>query len=150
MLHRRRGAASWSQVRLPLYSRHLCGLPNYHNVPLSPCSHEDNFPASVTGLPVVTGQKTAFTTAGDVDRQVSSALANGDSLYTLDVEKIKELRPDVILTQVAGIPAEVLTRALSPYHTPAPDRTFAPCAPSISLQWNASRRPWIHHHVCCL
>lgn len=62
-------------------------------------SHEDNYPPSITSLPVVTGQKTTYTTAYDVDRQVANALRNGHSLYTLDVETIHSLRPDVILTQ---------------------------------------------------
>jgi ABC-type Fe3+-hydroxamate transport system substrate-binding protein len=62
-------------------------------------SHEDNYPAAITHLPVLTGQKTTFTTAKDVDAQVSAALSSGQSLYTLDAEKIRELQPDVILTQ---------------------------------------------------
>ena len=47
-------------------------------------SHEDNFPSSITHLPILTGQKTTFTTAADVDKQVSEALSSGQSLYTLD------------------------------------------------------------------
>mmetsp|Transcript_41893 Transcript_41893/g.98170 ORF Transcript_41893/g.98170 Transcript_41893/m.98170 type:complete len:403 (-) Transcript_41893:313-1521(-) len=62
-------------------------------------SHEDNYPESIACVPVVTGQRTSFTTAAEVDAQVSAALKQGDSLYTLDVEKICELHPDVILTQ---------------------------------------------------
>ncbi|KAG8466794.1 hypothetical protein KFE25_008173 [Diacronema lutheri] len=62
-------------------------------------SHEDNYPPDVASVPIVTGQRTSFTTSADVDRQVSSALAAGQSLYTLDERLIRELRPDVILTQ---------------------------------------------------
>jgi iron complex transport system substrate-binding protein len=62
-------------------------------------SHEDNFPASVGHLPILTGQRTTFTTAADVDRQVSQSLSEGKSLYTIDVDLLKRLRPDVILTQ---------------------------------------------------
>ena len=62
-------------------------------------SHEDNYPHEITHLPILTGQKTAFTTAKDVDKQVSAALSSGKSLYTLDVELLKALKPDVILTQ---------------------------------------------------
>ena len=43
-------------------------------------SHEDNYPAEITHLPILTGQKTTFTTAKDVDTQVSAALASGQSL----------------------------------------------------------------------
>jgi ABC-type Fe3+-hydroxamate transport system substrate-binding protein len=48
---------------------------------------------------VLTGQKTAYTTAADVDAQVSASLSSGQSLYTLDEQLLKELAPDVILTQ---------------------------------------------------
>lgn len=62
-------------------------------------SHEDNFPAGLEAVPIVTGQRTSFTTSAEVDAQVSAALAAGQSLYTLDEQLIRELRPDVILTQ---------------------------------------------------
>jgi len=62
-------------------------------------SHEDNFPPQITHLPVLTGQTTAFTTAGEVDRVVSESIGKGESLYTLEVDVIKSLAPEVILTQ---------------------------------------------------
>lgn len=62
-------------------------------------SHEDNFPTSIASLPVLTGQTTKFVTAAQIDAEVSASLAAGQSLYTLDTELLKELRPDVILTQ---------------------------------------------------
>jgi len=62
-------------------------------------SHEDNYPKEITHLPIITGQKTTFTTSGDVDKQVSIALTTGQSLYTLDTEQLSAARPDVILTQ---------------------------------------------------
>jgi len=80
-------------------------------------SHEDNFPASVTALPVVTGQTTEYTTAKEVDEVVSASLAAGNSLYTVDSALIKELRPDVILTQdicsVCAIDLETVERLAS-------------------------------------
>ena len=63
-------------------------------------SHEDNYPPSITHLPILTGQLTSYTTAAEVDKQVSEALSNGQSLYSVDVEMMKSLAPlDVILTQ---------------------------------------------------
>eukprot|EP00842_Homolaphlyctis_polyrhiza_P006410 jgi/Hompol1/6770/HPOL_000626-RA len=62
-------------------------------------NHEDDFPRSITHLPVLTGQKTVFTSSADVDRQVSEALAQGNSLYTLDTDLLAKLAPHVILTQ---------------------------------------------------
>mmetsp|Transcript_6866 Transcript_6866/g.10460 ORF Transcript_6866/g.10460 Transcript_6866/m.10460 type:complete len:323 (+) Transcript_6866:115-1083(+) len=78
-------------------------------------SHEDNFPRNISHLPVLTGQKTTFTTAADVDAQVSAALGSGESLYTLDVDTIRSLAPiDVILTQdlcaVCAIDLETVER----------------------------------------
>jgi ABC-type Fe3+-hydroxamate transport system substrate-binding protein len=37
--------------------------------------------------------------AKDIDEQVRKALAAGESLYNLDTEKVKELMPEVVLTQ---------------------------------------------------
>jgi len=82
---------------LPSATEMLCFMGGGHL--LVGRSHEDNYPAEITHLPVLTGQRTAFTTAADVDRQVSSALSAGQSLYTLDVPQLKSLRPDVVLTQ---------------------------------------------------
>ncbi len=64
-------------------------------------SHECDWPEGVglERVPVLTGARTAFTTAADVDRAVREQLGSGESLYTLDVEAMKALRPDVILTQ---------------------------------------------------
>ncbi|KAG0026971.1 hypothetical protein BGZ81_005963 [Podila clonocystis] len=62
-------------------------------------SHEDDFPSTIQHLPILTEAKTKFTTAADVDRQVSEALSSGNSLYNLDVDQLKALQPSVIVTQ---------------------------------------------------
>lgn len=64
-------------------------------------SHECDHPASVLSLPALTAQRTSYATAGaaGVDAQVSAALANGESLYSLDVGLLTRLAPDLILTQ---------------------------------------------------
>ncbi|KAJ3218518.1 hypothetical protein HK099_005027 [Clydaea vesicula] len=62
-------------------------------------SHEDDYPSNITHLPILTASKTKFTTSADVDKQVSAALGEYDSLYSIDVELLKSLRPDIILTQ---------------------------------------------------
>ncbi|KAJ9467224.1 hypothetical protein DIPPA_23365 [Diplonema papillatum] len=64
-------------------------------------SHEDNYPASITDRPVLTGQVTnkEWTSAKEIDKQVSQFLKEGKSLYTLDEVLLEQLRPDVILTQ---------------------------------------------------
>ncbi|KAG0246703.1 hypothetical protein B0O80DRAFT_32803 [Mortierella sp. GBAus27b] len=62
-------------------------------------SHEDDFPSTIQHLPILTKAKTTFTTSADVDRQVSESLAQGQSLYDLDVVQLKALQPTVIVTQ---------------------------------------------------
>eukprot|EP00961_Rhodomonas_salina_P016001 215282-Rhodomonas_salina.1 len=62
-------------------------------------SHECDYPANLGHLPVVTASKLSFTTSSQVDTQVREAMASGDELYTLDGALLKELKPDIILTQ---------------------------------------------------
>lgn len=83
---------------LPSATELLCLIPGGERL-LVGRNHEDDFPSSITHLPILTRQKTVFTTPEDVDTQVTRALASGSSLYTLDVPLLKQLQPDVILTQ---------------------------------------------------
>lgn len=62
-------------------------------------SHECDWPRSVCDRPVLTAQRTHGESSAAIDAQVREALQADRSLYTLDVERIRELRPDVILTQ---------------------------------------------------
>jgi len=65
-------------------------------------SHECDHPRSVCGLPVLTGQRTVATSSAEIDREVRETLdseGGAASLYTLDVDLLRSLRPDVILTQ---------------------------------------------------
>ena len=82
---------------LPSATEILCFIGGEHL--LVGRSHEDNYPPQITHLPVLTGQTTTFTTAGEVDRIVSESIGKGESLYTLDYELIKSLAPEIILTQ---------------------------------------------------
>lgn len=66
-------------------------------------SHECDYPNSITDRPILTGQKTHATSSAAIDAEVRAALesdAGQDrSLYTLDADLIRDLKPDVILTQ---------------------------------------------------
>ena len=63
-------------------------------------SHECDFPESIRHLPVCTEPKLDVqATSAEIDRKVKDLLRNALSLYRIDVEKLKSLRPDVILTQ---------------------------------------------------
>ena len=62
-------------------------------------NHEDDYPPDIQDRPVLTSQRTTFTTSADVDRQVSESLSSGQALYTLDSALLASLAPHVILTQ---------------------------------------------------
>jgi iron complex transport system substrate-binding protein len=63
-------------------------------------SHECDFPPSVRRLPVCTAPKfSVHGTSREIDERVKSLLREALSVYRVDAEKLKELRPDVIVTQ---------------------------------------------------
>ncbi len=62
-------------------------------------SHECDFPPGLDDVPVLTGQTTSASDPAEIDRQVREQLSTGVSLYTLNTQALKALRPDVILTQ---------------------------------------------------
>ena len=81
-------------------------------------SHECDYPAEVTSLPVVS--RPALRLEGmkpeEVDRAVAVRLRSGESLYEVDEVLLRELSPDVILTQdlcqVCAPSGNELSRAL--------------------------------------
>jgi iron complex transport system substrate-binding protein len=63
-------------------------------------SHECDFPEFVKRLPVCTEPK--FPTDGtsyQIDERVKAIVQEGLSIYRVDADKLRELRPDVIITQ---------------------------------------------------
>ncbi len=63
-------------------------------------SHECNYPPEIQGLPVCTAPKIdANASSREIDRQVKAALQDAVSIYRIDIEKLKQLQPDLILTQ---------------------------------------------------
>ena len=63
-------------------------------------SHECDYPDDVTALPAVTAPKLDITKpSGDIDRQVKALLEQALSVYRVDAEKLRDLAPDVIITQ---------------------------------------------------
>ena len=70
-------------------------------------SHECDWPPQIKDRPVLTGQRTPSPTgigaSAEIDQAVREALGAGksanQSLYTLDADALRNLRPDVILTQ---------------------------------------------------
>ena len=63
-------------------------------------SHECDFPAEVQGLPICCRPRIDVTKSGaEIDRQVKDSLRAGLSVFDVDTALLRELRPDVILTQ---------------------------------------------------
>ena len=65
-------------------------------------SHECDEPTAILDRPSLTSQHTDILAMGGssgVDLAVCEALREGKSLYTLDSDRLRALRPDVILTQ---------------------------------------------------
>ncbi len=64
-------------------------------------SHECDYPDGARGLPVLTGSavETRGLPQAEIDAAISSLLAAGGSTYTIDVPRLRELRPDLVITQ---------------------------------------------------
>jgi iron complex transport system substrate-binding protein len=63
-------------------------------------SHECDFPPAVQALPACTQAKLDPAAPGaEIDRRVKQLVAEGLSVYRVDAERLRALRPDVILTQ---------------------------------------------------
>jgi iron complex transport system substrate-binding protein len=63
-------------------------------------SHECKWPAQAAVLPKVTGTTVDVRAASrEIDKQVSGALAAGESIYTTNDELLLALRPDLVITQ---------------------------------------------------
>src|SRR6516162_1968119 len=81
-------------------------------------SHECDFPESVKRLPVCTEPK--FNVEGssyEIDQRVMAVLQEGLSVYRVDADSLKQLRPDVIVTQshceVCAVSQRDVERAVS-------------------------------------
>ena len=81
-------------------------------------SHECDYPASVTSLPVVSRPALDLDDASPeaIDLAVAERMDSGETLYRIDEVLLRDLRPDVILTQnlcrVCAPSGDELTRAV--------------------------------------
>lgn len=63
-------------------------------------SHECDYPADIAALPVLTEAKLPLDgSSREIDRHVKAIVQDGASVYRVDSEHLKALRPDVIVTQ---------------------------------------------------
>jgi iron complex transport system substrate-binding protein len=81
-------------------------------------SHECDYPSSVTKLPIVSRPTLDLDGASPdaIDRAVAEHMDSGDTLYRIDEVLLRDLKPDVILTQnlcrVCAPSGDELTRAV--------------------------------------
>jgi iron complex transport system substrate-binding protein len=81
-------------------------------------SHECDFPEEIRALPVCTSARLPREAASaEIDREVKSLLRRALSIYEIDVARLHELRPDLILTQaqceVCAVTVSDLEKALA-------------------------------------
>lgn len=63
-------------------------------------SHECDFPAGLAEVPVLTSARIGpLPSSKAIDRAVRDLLADALAIYQIDVERLREARPDVIVTQ---------------------------------------------------
>ena len=86
-------------------------------------THECDYPPSVTTKPIVT--RSVLDGGGDsaqIDRHIRELVHQGSSIYTLDVDRLATLQPDVILTQelceVCAVSYPIVERAARRSSTP--------------------------------
>src|SRR5256885_1227095 len=76
-------------------------------------SHECDFPAGVESLPICSSTKIPVQgTSDEIDKRVKEIVAEGLSVYRVNVERLRELQPDLILTQTQCAVCAVTPRDL--------------------------------------
>ena len=76
-------------------------------------SHECDFPPGVEQLPVCSSSKVPVRGSSfEIDERVKAIVAEGLSVYRVDVERLRELEPDLILTQTQCAVCAVTPRDL--------------------------------------
>ncbi|PZO89454.1 MAG: cobalamin-binding protein [Sphingomonas sanxanigenens] len=88
-------------------------------------SHECDFPPAVSDLPVCTATKLEKgLSSGAIDRRVQEIVQQGLSVYEVHAALLKDLRPDVILTQtqcaICAVTPDDLSEALNSWVGDAP------------------------------
>ena len=108
-------------------------------------SHECDFPPSVKRLPVCTAPKlNAEASSQAIDQQVKRILRDGLSVYRVDADQLKQLQPDLILTQtqceVCAVSLRDVEQALCEWL--GSDQGHAPRPRIVSLEPNALADVW--------
>ena len=81
-------------------------------------SHECDFPETAARLPRLTRSTLNLDglDGGEIDRRVTEAAHRGDALYEVDLERLLDLQPDLIVTQdvceVCAVPGRLVEGAV--------------------------------------
>jgi iron complex transport system substrate-binding protein len=108
-------------------------------------SHECDYPPTVKRLPVCTAPRfDVHGTSLDIDRRVKSLLEEATSIYRVDADLLRNLRPDLIVTQsqceVCAVSTKDVEQALG---LPSPSHVSGGGAPKIvSLSPNNLLEVW--------
>jgi hypothetical protein len=62
-------------------------------------SHECDYPAAIRDRPILTGAKNPFVSCEQMNAAVTATLGTGEGLYYINQDLLKQLKPDVIVTQ---------------------------------------------------
>ncbi|MFT7479928.1 MAG: iron complex transport system substrate-binding protein [Gammaproteobacteria bacterium] len=107
-------------------------------------SHECDFPTGVERLPVLTRTRTEFPRAsGAIDRSVREVLADALAVYEIELERLREVQPNVIVTQdlcdVCAVSLTDVQHALK--ETGLVDTEIVSCRPTrLADVWDDVRR----------
>lgn len=107
-------------------------------------SHECDYPADITALPVLTEAKLPLDTSSrEIDRHVKAIVQDGASVYRVDSDHLKALRPDVIVTQdhceVCAVSLKDVERAICDWT--GQDVAVVSCRPNaLGDAWSDIRR----------
>jgi iron complex transport system substrate-binding protein len=107
-------------------------------------SHECDFPPPVTRLPVCTGPKfDVHGSSAEIDRRVKDVLREGLSVYNVNADLLRELRPDLIVTQsqceVCAVSDKDVERAVCSWVESAP-RVVSLSAEDLDGLWTDIQR----------
>ncbi len=107
-------------------------------------SHECDYPDGVANIPVLTEPKFPVDgSSAQIDREVKAIVEEGASVYHVHAERLRELRPDVIVTQdqceVCAVNLRDVERAISDWTET--DVQVVSCRPnSLTDVWSDIRR----------
>lgn len=107
-------------------------------------SHECDFPPAVAGLPVFTRSSIDSTApSAEIHRQVRDQVLRGLSLYQVEEERLRELAPELIVTQdtcrVCAVSFEVVEEAVARLVGGAP-RVLSLAPRTLGEVWEDFRR----------